>query len=146
MYYPDLSPWHGYQLDGAFKSIGWISKDHPFQKSELTPEVLSALRAYMKEPVSFWMACGVHRCEFCPPAGPWTWNNTSNREIWVPTIDVLYVAPVLILHYVEIHQYKPPDEFIDALMACPRQLSDEWRALTGRQSAYFADCLGLKTR
>ena len=148
MYFPDLSPWGQCPYDAhdaPFKSIGWLSKDNPFQTGELIPEVLAALRTFTKEAVSFWIACGHHRCEFCPPAGPWTLANVSNREILVPARGVIYVAPVLILHYIEAHRYIPPDEFIDALMACPRQLTDEWGALM-KQSPYFAERLGLTTR
>jgi len=144
MFFADLSPWSGYQSKGPFKAIGWLSKDHPYQRGELTSEALSALHAFMNEAVTFWIACGHHRCEFCPTTGPWTLANTSSREILVPAIDVIYVAPVLILHYIEAHQYKPPDEFIDALLACPRQRSDEWIALM-RQSPTFAERLASKT-
>jgi hypothetical protein len=97
----------------------------------------------MNEAVKFWIACGHHRCEFCPSTGPWTLANCSNSEIFVPAQGVIYVAPAMILHYIEAHEYKPPDEFIDALAGCPRQLSDAWNALMS-QSTFFAQRLGTK--
>jgi hypothetical protein len=63
-------------------------------------------------------------------------ENTSSSDVWLPARGVIFVAPSLILHYVEAHQYNPPTEYVDALMACPRQLSDEWSALM-KQSPYF---------
>jgi hypothetical protein len=145
VYAPDLAPWGGYTGVAALTCVGWLSKHHPFQTGELAPAAITALRSFKNESVRFWIACGVHRCEFCPPAGPWTVETTSNWEILVPAIGAIYVAPASILHYIEAHQYKPPDEFIDAFMACPRQMSDEWAALM-RQSPFFAERLGLTTR
>jgi hypothetical protein len=53
------------------------------------------------------------------------------------TFDV-YAAPNLIYHYIEVHHYKPPDEFLNALREGPRppdrkyfkrleELGLEWR-------------------
>jgi hypothetical protein len=40
-------------------------------------------------------------------------------NLWVPGNDVIYVAPELILHYIQEHRYRPPDEFISAVLRCP---------------------------
>jgi hypothetical protein len=39
---------------------------------------------------------------------------------------VVYVAPELVVHYIESHGYQPPEEFIAAVMACPPQESAEF--------------------
>ena len=39
---------------------------------------------------------------------------------------VIYAAPTLIYHYVEVHEYKPPDEFIRALSEGRGPLSREY--------------------
>jgi hypothetical protein len=42
----------------------------------------------------------------------------GNGEIRVPGLSgVVYVAPVLVAHYVEAHNYRPPDEFIQAVLS-----------------------------
>jgi SAM-dependent methyltransferase len=41
--------------------------------------------------------------------------------VWIPTKTLKYVAPELIVHYIEAHSYLPPQEFITAVMACPPQ-------------------------
>ena len=75
---------------------------------------------------------GTHWCEFCPAPriektggsiriidGPP--NSTGNGEIRVTGGDGrIYVAPVLITHYVAMHEYAPPQEFVEA---CLRQVS-----------------------
>lgn len=39
---------------------------------------------------------------------------------------MVYVAPELILHYIEAHLYKPPDEFINAVLRSPDQNSSAY--------------------
>jgi hypothetical protein len=39
------------------------------------------------------------------------------KNLLVPAGDVIYAAPSLIIHYIEHHGYKPPDEFLAALAA-----------------------------
>lgn len=45
---------------------------------------------------------------------------------------VLYAAPTLIYHYVAMHHYQPPDEFVRAAMTGPRPPGDDYRALLRR--------------
>lgn len=49
----------------------------------------------------------------------------GDAEIRVPgTEGRVYGAPTLIAHYVAIHRYRPPDEFVEAVMADERAASD----------------------
>ena len=42
----------------------------------------------------------------------------------------ILVAPSLVLHYIDAHQYLPPAEFISAVLRCPEVGSPEYvRAL-----------------
>ena len=51
-------------------------------------------------------------------------------NLWVPANGCVYVAPSLIAHYIRILEYKPPAEFVDAVMRCPEMNSPEYhRAL-----------------
>jgi hypothetical protein len=43
----------------------------------------------------------------------------SFRNVFVPGIDCLYVAPEILSHYVQFHGYAPPEEFQHAVLACP---------------------------
>jgi hypothetical protein len=40
----------------------------------------------------------------------------GSGEIRVPGDRKVYAAPILIHHYVEAHGYKPPEEFIEAVI------------------------------
>jgi hypothetical protein len=37
----------------------------------------------------------------------------------IPGRDTLYVAPNLVIHYIVCHGYRPPPDFVDAVLACP---------------------------
>src|SRR5438874_9017018 len=41
------------------------------------------------------------------------------RAIGVPGEDCLFVAPEMVAHYVDAHQYRPPEEFVEAVLECP---------------------------
>ena len=38
----------------------------------------------------------------------------------------VYAAPDLVYHYVRVHHYKPPDEFLDALRDGPRPNAEDY--------------------
>jgi hypothetical protein len=129
MYFPDLSRYvYGQALPEAhILNVGWLSKEHPYQRG-LSPEWLVAhLRERIAQPVNLYR--GKHACEFCPDpskkrlAGgaeiPDCPDDTlGNGEIRVRALDgKIYVAPVLILHYIGCHEYLPPRAFIEAVAA-----------------------------
>jgi hypothetical protein len=47
-------------------------------------------------------------------------------NLFVPGAGLVYVAPELILHYIDAHQYQPPRAFCDAVLACPPMGSAEY--------------------
>lgn len=48
--------------------------------------------------------------------------------------DVIYAAPTLIYHYVLVHHYKPPSDFVRTLLTGPRPDTDAYRALLAQHS------------
>jgi hypothetical protein len=130
MHYLDLTPYeYGREAPRPnVLNVGWLSIEHPFQKGEVSVDFLRTLQRLVTSPVNLYR--GSHLCEFCPPppkelsAGGAVWvlkppaGTTGNGEIRVPGLNgLVYVAPVLVAHYVEAHQYVPPAEFVDAVMA-----------------------------
>ena len=43
---------------------------------------------------------------------------SGSAEIRVRGANRVYAAPELVYHYVVAHQYKPPREFIEAVLVC----------------------------
>lgn len=131
-HYADLSAYEYTDLadDGEqHLNVGWLDASHPFEKGVLRDEAVERLNDLSWNPVNLFR--GSHTCDFClaelreqgPVAGPALITALKdvgamgNGEIVVKGDRAWYHAPVLITHYVERHEYLPPQEFIDAVLA-----------------------------
>jgi hypothetical protein len=142
MFFADLTP---YTYDGYSTkppqthvlNVGWLSHEHPFTTGDVSDSIVRTLRRLILSPVVIpqVMEMGFHECELCPPwladVPPPGWRlgmpppppskvlgGMSNGELWVPGANnVVYVAPVLVVHYIEVHRYLPPQVFTDAVHA-----------------------------
>jgi hypothetical protein len=128
-YYPDGSHYvYARTLpEPHILNIGWLSKDHPYEQGQSPEWFIGRLRDRISAPVNLFR--GRHACEFCPAppkkrtAGglevyDYPEEALGNGEIRVRALDGrIYVAPVLIYHYVVSHGYLPPGEFIAAVTA-----------------------------
>ena len=102
---------------------------HDYSQGQVEPEFVERLLLFCTNPVFITM--GSHECEFCEAVndsgGAWEYGS---GEIWVFGSDLVhYVAPDMIHHYVIIHQYHPPEEFIQAVLACPLPDTPEYQNL-----------------
>jgi hypothetical protein len=116
-WYADHAPCTYFGEDCApnLKAIGWLAADQPYRTGDLPPIVTSNLVRLLKnayQPVFF---LGGHTCELCPENGV-----SGYLNLFVPAKGFLYVCPELILHYISAHQYRPPNEFCNAVLRCPR--------------------------
>lgn len=107
------------------RAVGWLEADHPFTRGVVPAEFLVTLKLHVAKAhqISFFM--GYHNCSLCPK----NHEQAGIDNLLIPTADLLCVAPELIVHYIADHGYRPPDEFIAAVMACPPQDSVEFREL-----------------
>lgn len=126
MYTPDLSTSCDLGGGPAVRAIGWLEKGMPFPTGQTDPQFRDALRAHAADP-GRWLpvvACGVHFCDLgtCSGIG-------GAQNVIIPSTSCLYIAPELIVHYVEEHAYAPPAEFVEAVLACPEQSSEAYVAL-----------------
>jgi hypothetical protein len=82
---------------------------------------------------------GKHICELCtePPGlvktktkngividpncswARWIEERSSNGEIRVSRGGIIFAAPVLIIHNIEVHRYLPPSQFLQAVEEAP---------------------------
>jgi hypothetical protein len=115
MYLHDLSP-RSYMGQDRFP-VGWLSREFPFPKGPTSALFRERLQELCWLPIG--LTCGVHECEFC--SGQPT---VGNGEIHVRASDgKIYFAPEMVIHYVEAHEYRPPDVFIEAVESLPKY---EW--------------------
>jgi hypothetical protein len=129
MFFADLTPYeYGYETPRRnVLNVGWLARGHVFPKGEVPDHFVSALRRLAASPENLFR--GYHACEFCPdppilvgPTGRRIDNppgeTMGNGEIRIAgSRGRIYVAPVLVAHYVQAHNYLPPADFIRAVMA-----------------------------
>ena len=119
-YYADLTPYtypYGRTEGPNVVNVGWLSKDAPFPVGDVPADFAARLAQLVLNPVRVFH--GSHTCEFCPDIreGSRRLTPDGNGEIRVPGDGgVIYVAPVLVAHYVTVHRYQPPQAFIDAVL------------------------------
>jgi len=126
-YFKDLSE---YEYDLRFarpgtRNIGWLGHGHEFPTKPPSDDLLESLWIFCS--ISVALARGGHDCEFCPSGSAYIakWNGQqllqSCAEIRVFSEQGrIYAAPNLIFHYVQVHHYHPPEEFLEALHNGPR--------------------------
>jgi len=127
VFYPDLATECQADSGPAVRAIGWLGVGHSFTVGSVAEAFVERLRAHI---IDAWQPCfaaGKHHCEFCTDR-----LVGGSANIWFPTQRLKFVVPELIVHYIEFHCYRPPDEFIEAVMACPPQGSDEFFNLLSR--------------
>jgi hypothetical protein len=110
------------------RAIGWLSSDQPFPQGEVPAAFFAHLEEFVRlanesaEALWFGAFAGLHTCEFCYKA-------RGYGNFGVPAGQILFVAPEMVAHYIGIHNYKPPDEFVAAVFQSPLPGTDEYRAL-----------------
>lgn len=137
-YFPDLSLYsYSRSQDSSIAlNIGWLSKEHSYTQGKVPEDFIDRL----------WLFCGklinptrgFSQCELCQDNAQWpvvaSLNektvNLGNAEIRVISRDNrIYASPNLIFHYVLVHGYSPPVEFINAVLLGPLPDSPEYLAL-----------------
>ena len=107
--------------------VGWLEAGQPYSRGAATPADVRLLeRLVLRTWKPMFGSHGWHDCTLCgrkPADGP-IMRNIDGRatllggsEIYLPDGEILYSAPTLILHYIEVHEYQPPEAFLRALRA-----------------------------
>lgn len=125
-YFPDLSSYSYFTRlsQPNLLNVGWLEPGHDFAAGDVEDEVvqklLQACRAKREAQTR-----GLHRCGFCPRDlnGLITVNidgepfRLGSAEIRIAGENsVIYAAPNLIYHYITVHRYLPPAEFLAAIL------------------------------
>ncbi|HLU11797.1 MAG TPA: VOC family protein [Oceanobacillus sp.] len=136
-YFADLSPYKSKafpmlpQFDEVL-TVGWLQEGHEYPKGEVGDETIAKLNALLESPKTHILrGKGFHECDLCTieqrvyPSYKEREIALGSAELWVPAPNgVIYAAPTLIIHYIEDHGYRPPDEFIEAVKAF--DLNSDW--------------------
>ncbi len=120
-------------------AVGWLERGHPYVRGTLGNDVFNRLMDLATDP---WqpggaIAAGRHRCDLCLFTGGPGVVSTRDRTVqigqlnlFIPGEGVTYVAPSTVVHYMDAHEYLPPDAFQRAVLASPPMRSSAYlRAL-----------------
>jgi len=111
-------------------NVGWLDRSIPFSRGTVPSRFVDQLKKWFRVARVNQMR-GIHECNFCR-AEQWpplpvkdhpslTIENRifalGSKEIWIPGPNgKIFASPALVIHYVEVHEYCPPEEFIAAVM------------------------------
>ncbi|MFN0130191.1 MAG: hypothetical protein ACKV19_26300 [Verrucomicrobiales bacterium] len=134
MYFEDLSH-YSYGLPRPLEdviNIGWLDVSHDFPTG-LVPNALNHRLRFWLGRATVNRIRGYHECNICGLLERQRVQVNGQTfllgaaEIWIPTESGrVFAAPDLLLHYIEGHAYKPPDEFIAA--ALDHSFDQDWNA------------------
>jgi len=135
-FYADLGPIDYFRSSGSpsWRAVGWLGEGKPFSQGQVSDAFVKRLGALMQRFEQPFFFMGAHACELCPASGP---RASGQYNLWVPGNGVIYVVPYLIQHYIHEHHYRPPDEFLDAVLRCPDTDTSEYRAAMSAIDPHF---------
>ena len=138
-HFEDLSPlgYFGAEYSDVLRAIGWLEPGHNYTRGHVEREFFERLCELLQRPWSPVHFMGAQDCGFCRFTGG---NPTqlqrktglvripghSCLNLFVPGDGVIYASPELIAHYIDAHEYRPPDEFMESVLRCPRMNSKEY--------------------
>jgi adenosylhomocysteine nucleosidase len=99
--------------------VGWLDSSVPYRKGSIDDRsaLVQRLRKLAAQPIN--LTRGFHTCPYCRDSattGTEDDQRRGNGEIRVAGANgIVYASPVLICHYIDEHNYLPPDEFLDAV-------------------------------
>lgn len=106
-------------------NIGWLTPDRPFPTGPTSEAFRSKLGRLCERRVK--QTRGHYSCAFCTGRE----RPTSSSEMRVAARDRVYAAPSMVHHYVVAHDYRPPDEFIAAVLAWGEDTAEPGGVSTG---------------
>ncbi len=139
-WFADLAPcnYFGEGLANSLLAVAWLEDGQPFATGRVSRDVYTKLGILLNEPWQPAVSMGAHKCDMCLYEGV-----EGYRNLFVPAQRVVFVCPELILHYMNAHAYQPPDEFCQAVLACPEMRSMAYlKALSAASKALIRAAVG----
>ena len=119
-YIPDLDECTYVQVDGhRLVAVGWLDSSEPgwdgFPAGRTPPGLLAALERWDRDHPLLPKFMGWHRCNL---DGCTDGQARGASELFVTHAlpGTLYCAPSLVRHYISAHSYRPPEEFVRAVL------------------------------
>ncbi len=137
-FYRDLEPCDYFRKRfSGLLAVGWLSSTESYAQGEVDESDLRRLRALVDDCWQPFYFRGSHACEFCG-------RERGTKNLFVPGAGLVFVAPEMIVHYVEEHSYTPPGVFLETIEACAEMGSAQYfSALVEQGGRELAEFLGL---
>lgn len=140
-YYADLTPYSYFHLELEQENtfnVGWLSGIHEFPTGTVEEIFTERLWQFCGFPVQ--QTRGFHNCGFCGYLFRQLRVTHEGLELELGSAEIrvfgedgkIYAAPDLIYHYVISHEYRPPDEFIAAVLNTPLADSYDYKQFLRR--------------
>jgi hypothetical protein len=137
MYYADLTMcrYHSGPFDPdnwrvPLLAIGWLAHPHEFTSGDVPrgfPSILHEMAARARSLYAHYYFLGMHSCSLCEATGRISPGPIWSQEnLFIPGRNVVYLSPGGLAHYVEVHSYSPPQDYVDAVLSCPPYGSSDY--------------------
>lgn len=111
-------------------NVGWLEKGHPYPVGETSQEFRDKLALLCRrgdvlrrgQLLVTRISCGFHYCDFCDLGEQ---SPKCSKEMRVRDGRRAYAAPALVHHYVVVHGYRPPPDFIAAVLCWDGQIYED---------------------
>ena len=126
--YQDLEAIDYFPVDAnvVLRAVGWLGNEFEFSTGKVSLQFFNKLQDLVQHPWQPIVSAGFHVCELCQFQDyVHTAKGTSN--LFIPFNGVIYLAPELIVHYINAHHYLPPVIFIEAVIQCPAMQSMNYK-------------------
>jgi hypothetical protein len=117
----DLAPYRYFTTPEGVLSVGWLSAELEYTTGESCDEFREKLLTLCIEH-TVNRTRGLYPCDFCGADPVRVTIDDRERALGSAEIRIrgmdgqVYGAPNLVWHYVTAHRYRPPDEFIVAIL------------------------------
>ena len=105
------------RINYKFKAIGYLDITEEYEKGNVSQSFINKLRQIWDNGMTLG-SLGSHECEFCIDEGNYEGRARSSCEkvITDKENNIKYIFPKMILHYIEKHNFKPSNKFIEFVM------------------------------
>lgn len=121
------------------RAVGWLEPEHAYARGPVDRAFVFTLASLFVGVREFACAAGRHQCRLCRfshETAPFQIDGLTVRmgasNLLVPAGEFAFMAPSLVLHYLDAHEYSPPAPFVEAVLQCPPTDSREYLVLAKR--------------
>ena len=106
----------------ALFAVGWLARGREFSQGTVESSFFERLEMLAVSPWQPVVFAGFHACDLCQFQPP-----MFSANLFIPYDGRIFVAPSAITHYIAAHWYRPPEEFVQAVITCPAMSTMEYK-------------------